>query len=87
MLPATQQKPRPRKSPDARLAEKLRRSRGFDKSYVSSSGGVRVGCSMCQALVINGVACHEKGCPNMRQQKRRIPGLGEFDEDDESEAD
>lgn len=65
MLPyptiAIQQKPRPRKSPDARLAEKLRR-RGFDKSYVSRSGGVRVGCSMCQALVIQGVACHERGC-------------------------
>jgi len=26
---------------------------------------VRVHCDQCQMLVINGVACHETGCPNM----------------------
>jgi hypothetical protein len=24
----------------------------------------RPACSQCAALVINGVACHERGCPN-----------------------
>ena len=31
-------------------------ARGFDR-------GER-GCSQCEALSINGVACHETGCPN-----------------------
>ena len=26
---------------------------------------VRVNCDQCQMLSINGVACHERGCPNM----------------------
>jgi hypothetical protein len=26
---------------------------------------VRVHCDQCQMLSINGVACHERGCPNM----------------------
>jgi hypothetical protein len=26
---------------------------------------VRVYCDQCQMLAINGVACHETGCPNM----------------------
>jgi hypothetical protein len=52
------------KSKLAQLAEKLRRQ-GFDESYVSrDSGAVRVRCSQCQALVINGMACHERGCPH-----------------------
>jgi hypothetical protein len=33
--------------------------RGFD-----SSVGRHVKCSQCQAMVINGHACHETGCPN-----------------------
>lgn len=38
---------------------------GFDRTYASDDGvGVRVGCSQCQASVINGIACHETGCPN-----------------------
>lgn len=42
------------------------RSRGFDRSRTSpdSPSHVRVGCSQCQALVINGTPCHETGCPN-----------------------
>lgn len=40
-------------------------ARGFDRSYLSAgNGGVRVGCSQCEAAVINGVACHEAGCGN-----------------------
>ena len=25
---------------------------------------IRIGCSQCAALAINGVATHERGCPN-----------------------
>jgi hypothetical protein len=40
--------------------------RGFDKSHpIPFERGARVGCSQCQALCINGVACHEHGCPNI----------------------
>jgi hypothetical protein len=27
------------------------------------------GCDQCEALVINGVFCHETGCPNTRKVK------------------
>ena len=30
--------------------------------------GNRVYCEQCQALSINGVACHETGCPNARHE-------------------
>ena len=50
------------KSDAANLARKLRR-KGFDKSKVVD-GSVTIGCSQCQATGINGVACHEHGCPN-----------------------
>lgn len=51
-----------------RRGEKLRR-RGFDESYYDRSDGrYRVRCSQCQALVINGVPCHERGCPNNRKR-------------------
>lgn len=42
------------------------RARGFDQSYRSTSGGYRVKCSQCEALVINGCATHETGCPHGR---------------------
>lgn len=51
----------------AELAKKLR-DRGFDRSSVSD-GHVHVACSQCQALAINGVACHESGCPNQKGAK------------------
>lgn len=38
-------------------------SQGFDESKVSCYG-VSVRCSQCEAMVINGVGCHEHGCPN-----------------------
>lgn len=45
--------------------------RGFDKTtFDKSTGYVRPGCSQCNALVINGVACHETGCPNARKDVR-----------------
>lgn len=41
------------------------RARGFDLTkYDRSERAYRVRCSQCEALVINGVACHERGCPN-----------------------
>jgi hypothetical protein len=57
-------KPRPES-----LASRLRK-RGFDKSqYDPSSRTTKLGCSQCQALAINGVACHERGCPNDRKHQ------------------
>lgn len=64
----------------ARIAKDLH-DRGFDKSSVfKDSDGARVGCSQCEALVINGIACHETDCPNARSRKNRLVGCGEFDE-------
>lgn len=37
---------------------------GFDRS-TEEEGQVRVRCSQCAAVVINGVPCHEQGCPNV----------------------
>lgn len=46
-------------------------ARGFDASYplVRDDYGrfttaIRVKCSQCEALAINGLACHEIGCRN-----------------------
>lgn len=44
-------------------------SLGFDYSH--KQGGInKVACSQCQALVINGTACHEAGCPNEKRECR-----------------
>jgi replicative superfamily II helicase len=52
------------------LLQSLRR-RGFDRSeYDRSRGTHHVRCSQCEALVINGVACHEAGCPNEKRKRR-----------------
>lgn len=41
------------------------RGLGFDDSHVDLfTRGATVACSQCEALVINGHPCHEKGCPN-----------------------
>ena len=46
---------------------RMLRRQGFDRSnYNRETGHWRVRCSQCQALVINGVPCHERGCPNTR---------------------
>ena len=55
------------KSPVARRAERIRKE-GFDRSRVSATGYVHVVCSQCEAIVINGVACHEYGCPNKQRR-------------------
>jgi hypothetical protein len=52
-------------------------SQGFDRSVPSGrddagrfTKAVRVRCSQCEAAVINGVACHETGCPNIVHECR-----------------
>ena len=52
-------------------------TRGFDQSYREErddcgrfTRAVRVRCSQCEAAVINGLACHETGCPNGRRADR-----------------
>ena len=54
---------------------------GFDKSYITEEGGVRVRCSQCEACVINGLAAHEHGCPNADTTWK------DLDEDPEEEVD
>jgi len=46
------------------------REQGFDESYAIPFEKVwKVRCSQCEALVINGVPCHETGCPNIVKEK------------------
>jgi len=39
-------------------------AQGFDRCSQTRGYAVRVACSQCEALVINGHASHERGCPN-----------------------
>lgn len=41
---------------------------GFDLTTDSGEGTLDVKCSKCEALVINGVPCHETGCPNQMHE-------------------
>jgi hypothetical protein len=42
-----------------------RDSLGFDDTkHVPGTNYYRIRCSQCASLVINGVPCHERGCPN-----------------------
>lgn len=44
---------------------------GFDRSeHVPFTKQYRIQCSRCEALVINGVACHETGCPHAPRRHR-----------------
>ena len=46
-------------------------TKGFDTSYLREQGhSVMVDCSQCSALVINGFACHETGCPNHAKREQ-----------------
>jgi hypothetical protein len=40
------------------------RSRGFNLSRRVGPGRWRIDCGACSVVIINGVACHETGCPN-----------------------
>lgn len=41
---------------------------GFDACRTMRGGRVRLGCSQCEALSINGVPTHETGCPNATKE-------------------
>lgn len=57
------QKVRRKPSVTARL-----KRHGFDLTrFDRTTGYHRVRCSQCEAMVINGVATHERGCPNARK--------------------
>jgi hypothetical protein len=62
---------------------------GFDRSYqLDEEDAVKVLCSGCDALVINGCPCHERGCPNKVVEPAfdelwDDPTTDEDDEDDE----
>jgi len=50
------------------------RAAGFDRSRLTHDElgrfMIRLGCSRCEAMAINGLACHEHGCPNRAQPAR-----------------
>jgi hypothetical protein len=51
----------------AKSLGQILRDRGFDETkYDRSTGYYSVKCSRCEALVINGIATHERGCPNKK---------------------
>ncbi len=43
------------------------RNLGFDKTVRTGVKRYYVSCSQCEALVINGLPTHERGCPNARK--------------------
>lgn len=47
-------------------------AQGFDRCSVGTDWppAIKVGCSQCEATVINGVACHEAHCPNEAKAKK-----------------
>lgn len=48
------------------------RARGFDlTTYNRSTDCYRLRCSQCEVMVINGIACHETGCPNELKAQRQ----------------
>jgi len=52
----------------AQLLLQLLLARGFDKTtYDEEEESCHVGCSQCEALVINGTSTHETGCPNQKE--------------------
>jgi len=52
------------------LGRKLRQL-GFDESYYRRDTRVwKVKCSQCEAVVINGLPCHEHGCPNKKKPEQ-----------------
>jgi hypothetical protein len=47
------------------------KARGFDQTELVKVNGeprTRVRCSSCAVAIINGLACHETGCPNARHE-------------------
>ena len=74
----------------------LRMAQGFDASEVQTltdcagddvpdDYGVRVRCSQCEVASINGIPCHETGCPNETREcsecAARVPKYARLCED------
>lgn len=63
--------PTPKAKRKVNIGRRLRDLLGFDLAYYTRCGGDdfpgywRVKCSQCEAIVINGIPCHELGCPNL----------------------
>ncbi len=47
---------------------------GFDRSTQVRPGRIRVSCSQCAAVAVNGTPCHETGCPNVKVECRECDG-------------
>jgi len=46
-------------------------AQGFDRTtYDRSDRSYRIRCSQCEAMCINGIPCHERGCPNWKRRTR-----------------
>jgi len=66
------------------------KARGFDRSTSTRTvpPAVAVSCSQCEALVINGMATHETGCPNQTYDCKgcdaHVPRRGMYCEDCQS---
>lgn len=56
------------------VAERLE-ALGFDLSKPAPDGSWQVACSCCEALAINGLPCHETGCPNSKHECRGCDAL------------
>lgn len=42
---------------------------GFDESYQRNPGeSITIGCSACQAVCVNGIPTHERGCVNIKHE-------------------
>lgn len=49
---------------------------GFDDCCLTEEEGtISVRCSQCEALVINGTPCHERGCPNRPAECRECGSM------------
>lgn len=48
---------------------------------------VSLRCDSCEALVINGMFCHESGCPGIRAEEQAEREAEQQEEDDEVPAD
>lgn len=59
--------------PNESLLNKLIQQ-GFNLSYETKAGGVRVRCGSCEACTIMGVATHEHNCPNAKKARQPVEG-------------
>jgi hypothetical protein len=59
---------------DEKIQERLcaLHDQGYDLSEYEEDSGFLIRCSQCEALVINGIATHERGCPNIRRHYHEI---------------